>query len=438
MKKVLISLSVLFTLSILFFAIPTTVFAQHPPPVDEKDVVETTQSAPNGSTHAVDTLGRDVWKAPGEGAGDPWKTTVPDEGGENGPYSEGNYTGDAPYPSPTPGACTVSWDAASFPSTITAGLPFSGVTLTGTSTSFGWNFVAFKEDAGPWNGTDLVLLSAGPPPRWRLNNIPADTPGTHSLFFSINQWGGSPFAVCAPAASFTSVAPPAPTISEPACINPGDSGAGISISWTNSNVSWVDIDNSQSFAEPYYHRDASITGSPINGTGFGKFCTGGCIGTLTFNPNTVYYVRTFNGGAHSDPASFSIPPCFAPPPPGGLTASCPLPGTTASLNWDDAAGATYYQLRVNNETNEPTFSCTSPPGDFCIDNKTVSDHSFSSTPGANYTWWVHACNISGCSAGTPGPPFTCTLPPPPVSPWIQTTGGDVHSNERIITPGGPP
>ena len=183
-------------------------------------------------------------------------------------------------------------------------------------------------------------------------------------------------------------------------------GSSVTISWTS-----IEDDNGVLVKSGEWTGSAPASGSQIVGPLAGRappyIFTLGCQGF----PGCANYsnsVSVFVVGA-------------PPPPPGGLTASCPVPGTTASLDWADTPGATFYALRVNNQADPWDGSCTSPGGDFCID-KTVSNHTFTSIAGAAYTWWVHSCNISGCSAAaTSGPAFTCTLPPPPPAPTVTTS-----------------
>ena len=107
-----------------------------------------------------------------------------------------------------------------------------------------------------------------------------------------------------------------------------------------------------------------------------------------------WYIQTYNvagRGPKSPYMNFKVllPPTLLP-------SSCPLPGTSASLSWNPSNGATFYALRVDNLTNGWTGTCaTVNPGDVCT-NVSATSYSFSSSPGANYNWWVHACDASVC------------------------------------------
>lgn len=123
-------------------------------------------------------------------------------------------------------------------------------------------------------------------------------------------------------------------------------------------------------------------------------------------------------------------------PPSGLTASCPSPGTTASLDWADSAAATFYLLRVDDTINAWNGACdgiNDLPGDIC-EILTTSSRVFSSTPSHTYIWWVHSSNAAGNSGSTFGPSFTCALPPPPPAPTVTVLDSCInpgHDGSRI-------
>ena len=102
--------------------------------------------------------------------------------------------------------------------------------------------------------------------------------------------------------------------------------------------------------------------------------------------------------------------------PTGLSASCPAPGTNATLSWNAVPGATYYWLRVDNLTNGWSDTCSwTYPGDICDNNVGGTSYSFSSTPGASYNWWVHSCSAQGCTSEAVHNSFTCLNSPPTVT-----------------------
>ena len=95
-----------------------------------------------------------------------------------------------------------------------------------------------------------------------------------------------------------------------------------------------------------------------------------------------------------------------PSSPTGLSASCPVPGTSATVWWNASPGATSYSLRVDNQQNGWSGTCSwTYPGDVCQQISATS-YTFSSVPDAPYWWWVHSCDGTGCSAAASAS-FTC-------------------------------
>lgn len=109
--------------------------------------------------------------------------------------------------------------------------------------------------------------------------------------------------------------PAAPYVFAPGCFpQTGYTDSGVTISWNDLGVNWVDIDTDSTFSEPYYHKNVTgliSTAAPI---GFNNFCSSGsCNGSLTLYPNTTYYARVYNG-INSSGTSFSRPACATPTP----------------------------------------------------------------------------------------------------------------------------
>lgn len=247
--------------------------------------------------------------------------------------------------------------------------------------------------------------------------------------------------------TYTPIVPPTPNITKPACINSGYDGSGVTISWTNNSIpaTYADISTDNNFAT-YYHKAVSgsaNTAASTSGTGFNGYQ--GVSGTLYFNPNTAYYVRLYNGYAHGPAAPFSSFLCV-PAAPANLSAACPSPGNEATLSWTALLFADHYALRLYDTAIgwDSPASCTDTAnlqtGSICNDNVIASPYFFTATKnqtslqGHTYGWWLHACNAAGCGSATTGANFTCS---DAITPWIQITGGDVHSNTRINAPGGP-
>ena len=118
------------------------------------------------------------------------------------------------------------------------------------------------------------------------------------------------------------------------------------------------------------------------------------------------------------PTPTPIPPTPTPTPaalpaPTGLSASCPAPGTSATVSWNAVSGATRYALRVDDTTaNGWNGGCNGGqnPGDVCTDFAAGTSYSFSSIAGHSYSWWMHSCNATDCNWGSQsnGPNFVCT------------------------------
>ena len=120
------------------------------------------------------------------------------------------------------------------------------------------------------------------------------------------------------------------------------------------------------------------------------------------NPGDIYF------------DDFTVTKIADPPPsaPTNLSASCPSPGTTGTLNWTSGTGAAYDNLRIDNQANPWSGIC--PPvntGDKCYD--PGSPGNFTSIAGATYGWWVDSCNSSGCTTRN-GTNFTCITAPRPI------------------------
>ncbi len=135
------------------------------------------------------------------------------------------------------------------------------------------------------------------------------------------------------------VAPTTPPVSSgalkvniPSCISSGYGGSVINISWGDSTVSWVDISADSGFSS-FYNKSVSGVLSTTAPSGFNGYSP--ISGALTLNPNTTYYVRTWNNSVHSPSVSFSIPGCNAfimPTPTPSLTMSVLAQDTFARTN----------------------------------------------------------------------------------------------------------
>ncbi|MBI3109878.1 hypothetical protein HYZ06_02445 [Candidatus Daviesbacteria bacterium] len=301
--------------------------------------------------------------------------------------------------------------------------------MTGISDPNGWPNVALYRDGGTadycWGGI------TNPWPTFIYNCVPSGTSGTHNLAFTVQPSGRSRYS-CTPTQNFTTqnITPSNLQVSGvPACAS---GPFNVTLSWTNTNSTlWADI-STNGFAS-YSNKNVSNQTSTAAPAGFNP--------GLTLNPNTTYQWRLWNGSVHTVGPSFIAPFCV-PSPPTLNAPSCPAPGTTASISWNASSGATYYMLRADDQTaNGWNGQCNGNqnPGDVCEDIAATSKN-FASIANHTYSWWVHACNSSGCSAPTSGTNFTCTPPPPPpctnTSPGTNQLTGCLWDGVNFNTPDG--
>ena len=152
--------------------------------------------------------------------------------------------------------------------------------------------------------------------------------------------------------------------------------------------------------------NASIVGPPINDNkgdeeaGCGSYTTQFC---------------GFAGYPACGAPACGPPPTPTPIPipiPGGLSQSCPLPGTTGTVSWTSVPSVDHYALRIDYTANN-SGSCTDgwlcDSKDIAIDTNT-NPYTFTSIAGASYDWWVHACSTTTCSAASVKNSFTCIAP----------------------------
>ncbi|MBI3888402.1 thrombospondin type-1 domain-containing protein [Candidatus Nomurabacteria bacterium] len=169
-------------------------------------------------------------------------------------------------------------------------------------------------------------------------------------------------------------------------------------------------DHSCSSAEQTNHScPADCGGGAVNGACSATHYS--CdVGTSTSNaeasPNWTWSCSGINGGT---PASCSQ----AMPTPSGLTASCPLPGTSATASWTLPSGYTLSYFRITDTTTGAS------PAVWIPENKsdTGPSTSFATTPGHSYSTWVHTRLPSGAYSNAVSTTFNCssttgTLTPP--------------------------
>ncbi len=261
----------------------------------------------------------------------------PFTGGPNGWIAESNEANNdktvsftvSPGSSPTPVPCTLtsaSWNNASNP--VTEGTTvYLKANTSGDCLGKGVMFAVWEADT---IGSDPVRINPSPiavnngtaQSTWISEYQPdglagiADPP---EYYFEASIDGSSTIITSSdPKLQVTAVKPFTPAISlNTSCIPSGTttySNSELTISWTNpvggSPVSWVDISPDPGFTNSY-HKDVSGTTSTPAPIGFNGYQ--GVSGALLAQPNSIYYVRLFNG-THSNTSSFTIPSCPQPSP----------------------------------------------------------------------------------------------------------------------------
>ncbi len=316
------------------------------------------------------------------------------------------------------GSTTLSW-------TITGGTPTScSPTFSGTPAITSGNWTSVPVTSG---SRDITLTSSAS--------------ATKTFNLSCTNSGGTGTATPVNVSVTPPGTPLAPTISgtPTTCITAGSSYTA-TLSWSGTplpatdsscpNGFWVDIDNDNNWGNGYYHKCTTSTSTTAPDGLFGAF--NGATGTLTFQPNITYYAR-YSNGQNSGVAQ--IGPISACP-----TASCSLSASPASGTgpFTSTITATYANLastpnsvsvNCGNSTTATAANCNSTSGS-CTASCSYAAVS-TNTP---YTVTASTGSTTCSSTSiTDYAPITSGggTPSSGGCPWIQTTGGDVHSNTKI-------
>ncbi|OGE19776.1 hypothetical protein A2871_02215 [Candidatus Daviesbacteria bacterium RIFCSPHIGHO2_01_FULL_41_23] len=242
-------------------------------------------------------------------------------------------------------------------------------------------------------------------------------------------------AVCgSPSAnsSFT-CAPPAPTPSASCAVPAG----------TPATLTWTDTNGATSYN--YYVNGTLVTPAVADSPGATTYSR-----NYTTTPGNAYSwnVSACRNSVCSDPATATDSFTCAPPPPTGLTAVCPAPGTTAGdtarTSWVASNGATTYNVRVRGDTRV---------GSTAVPQITASPYNFNNLiPGYPYgtsgivpvqnpvnTWGISATNAGGTGAEAAGAAFFCTPPlPTPNNPTLNACTSGTNNYTGTLTWGGSP
>jgi hypothetical protein len=114
-----------------------------------------------------------------------------------------------------------------------------------------------------------------------------------------------------------------------------------------------------------------------------------------------------------------------------LTATCPSPGTSATLTWSALANATYY-FKINDNDYVWTGLCNGEEskGNFC---RTLTTNwvSVTSIPGETYNWWVYYNTNNSEAAIAVGQTFTCV--PPEITVTCSGTPTTATASSTVVT-----
>lgn len=180
--------------------------------------------------------------------------------------------------------------------------------------------------------------------------------------------------------SSTTVTPNSLQVTAPTCSN-----GNATFSWNNSGSGWyIDVSTSSTFATYSNKQIANVT-STTGPAGFSP--------AFTFQPNTTYHWRIYNGSGHTNGPSFTTPNCDITPP----TTSITVPSTwqttnfTASFTDADNAGGSglkrrFYQVLDHNGTQ---WRANGTKG-FFNDNFSTAIHADWTRPAGLGTWGINS------------------------------------------------
>ena len=134
-------------------------------------------------------------------------------------------------------------------------------------------------------------------------------------------------------------------------------------------------------------------------------------GSVVMNATYPGYNRSFAltcTGPGGSTSSSTVSNISYPPAPTSLTGSCNATGTSATINWTAPSGWNTFYTRVT-ENGGYIYPATD-------DGATGTTKTFTTVPGAAYSWWIHTRAANGAwSDAIYGPSFTCPNPVPIVT-----------------------
>lgn len=239
------------------------------------------------------------------------------------------------------------------------------------------------------SGVEVSGGTATPAPDASIN-ISGLSVGTYNATISVTSNGGN-----ASIPVTLNINPPAPTadikVSDPWSGVVNSNGPITTVYNNIVNLSWTSTNATS----------CTVTGNSQNFSGTSS------AGTATSNltASATYTINCSGPGGNSSPDSVTI---NIPPPPTSPIASCPAPGTSATLSWTAPAGG-YNTFKVGINIGNADY--ITYPYEF-YENNNITGTTFSlpppTTPGQTYTWIVRTIDINtGAFSSYVGGVFTC-------------------------------
>ncbi|MDD2657399.1 MAG: hypothetical protein PHD04_01905 [Candidatus Pacebacteria bacterium] len=157
---------------------------------------------------------------------------------------------------------------------------------------------------------------------------------------------------------------------------------------------------------------------------------GSSSGTASFAGNTHTFTLSCSGPGGTVSRAVTI---SYPPPPTNASASCSADGSTGTISWTAPGGYTTFYTRASSGGANLGY----PAWD---DGFVGTVKTFTTTPGATYSWWIHTKETSNSAWSTaPSGSFTCASScPAAAQTWSSCSGSTVaklSSQSSTVTNG---
>jgi hypothetical protein len=284
---------------------------------------------------------------------------------------------------------------------------------TGALSGFAW---AQSTAGNGWNGCIAFSAADDGQSGWGMNA--SLTTGA----ITGQGWGDSlNMGWVLPAADMKIISPqfnpavPAPSLSISSSSTPllltNPKGPGVTYTGGPYTLSWPAVANATSCT--LEGSSVSVNGGTLNGQ------------AQSWAGNTHNFVLSCTGPGGTGTSTVSN--ISYPPDPSGLSSSCNTQGTKATISWTGPSGYNTFYTRAS-----------TPVGDYSLynDSATGMSGTFSTTPGASYTWWVHTRDPGDNAWSNPayGPSINCPNPNPNGQSSYSITATQTAGG--TISPGG--